>query len=147
MSATRFVKLKSAPRGWECPPLVWVVHGRHGGCVGPHPSYEWQALGGPNSCRFYGPGDLGPARWWAEASTELRVPVPKVHTWAYLFADHARNLGSARDLPGEPQELYGKPGKGTTTGVGLRMGAMRLEWCRQGLKGPAMWLVNFGEPF
>lgn len=127
--------------------MVLVLHGAHGNCIGPHPAYDWHVLGGPHSSRAYSIGELGPARSWLEAAAELRVPVPLLRTHAYAFAEKAQALDSKGDLPGRPREFYNNPGAGATAGVGMRLGALRLEVARDCNKGATTWFINFGERF
>jgi outer membrane protein assembly factor BamA len=147
LCCTRFLSLWAPPSKFRCPPLTLVVHGAHGNCIGPHASYDYYVLGGPHSSRAYSIGELGPARSWLETALELRVPVPVLRTHAFVFAENARALSASDDLAGRPREFYGRPGHGTSTGVGLRLGALRVELARDCNKGSTTCFINFGERF
>jgi outer membrane protein assembly factor BamA len=127
--------------------VILVLHGKHGNCIGPIGSYDYHVLGGPHSCRGYSLGELGPARSYLETCAELRVPVPLLRTQAYAFAENARDLGSPWDLAGAPREVYNRVGRGSSLGLGIKLGIMRLELARDCNAGKATWFVNFGERF
>jgi hypothetical protein len=75
------------------------------------------------------------------------MPLPVLRTHAYVFAENARALSGSDDLVGRPREFYGRPGQGTSTGAGLRLGALRVEIARDCNKGSTTWFINFGERF
>lgn len=67
---------------------------------------------------------------------------------AYAFVDYATDLGSGRELAGNPTEYYRKPGRGMSYGAGVKaLGACRLEYARDCNAGTGTFLVNFGERF
>lgn len=148
LSLTRFIQLTSPAVGeTRLPPTILVLHAKHGNCIGPLAAYNVHVLGGPHSCRGFSLAELGPARCYLESAIELRVPVPIANTHAYAFVDHARDLGAADEVVGNPREAYGKLGRGTGAGVGVRLGALRLELVRDGNTGRANGYVQFGERF
>jgi hypothetical protein len=83
----------------------------------------------------------------AEAAVELRLPVPKLHTHAFAFWEHCTDLGSSKEVPGNPTAYYRRAGAGTCSGVGLKLGATRAEWVRDHNQGTAALFVRFGERF
>jgi outer membrane protein assembly factor BamA len=67
VTLTRFIQLQQEDQqDAEKPPLVAVVHGRYGGCIGDLASYDAFTLGGPYSVRGYNMGELGAARNFLE---------------------------------------------------------------------------------
>jgi outer membrane protein assembly factor BamA len=144
---TRFISLKNPSSASTQSPPTLVLHAKHGNCIGPLASYDYHVLGGPHSSRAYSLGELGPARCFLETCAELRLPVPKVNTQAFLFAENARDLGSAEELTGKPRECYNRPGKGSSVGAGIKLGVMRLEVAKDCNRGNWNWFVNFGERF
>jgi outer membrane protein insertion porin family len=103
-----------------------------GGTVfGDLPPYEAFVLGGSNSVRGYGDGELGSGRSYAQATAEYRFPIFKIVGGA-LFFDYGTALGSGSDVPGEPSEVRGLPGDGFGYGLGVRvqspLGPIRVDY-------------------
>jgi len=70
LTVTKFIQLQPEDKlDPEKPPLVGVVHGRYGGCVGDLASYDAFTLGGPYSVRGYNMGELGAARNFLEVKS------------------------------------------------------------------------------
>lgn len=144
MSMTRFIQLKKAQNGGG-PPPVMVFHGRYGGCVGDLPSYDAFTLGGPYSVRGYNMGELGACRNILELAAELRLPVRKTH--AYAFAEYGTDLGSSKDVKGNPTEFFRRAGHGASYGAGVKLGLVRAEYAVDHNAGTGSVLVRFGERF
>lgn len=102
-----------------------------GTAVGDLPPYEAFSLGGSNSVRGYGEGELGTGRSFAQLSTEYRFPVFSVVGGA-LFFDAASDLGTANTVLGRPGTLREKPGSGFGYGLGVRvqtpLGPIRVDY-------------------
>ena len=75
------------------------------------------------------------------------MPVPVLRTQAFAFAENVRDLGNAFELQGAPREVYQRAGRGSSVGVGIKLGIMRLELARDCNAGKTTWFVNFGERF
>lgn len=75
------------------------------------------------------------------------MPVPLLRTHAYAFLEDARALSGKDDLAGRPREFYNQAGHGTSAGVGIRLGALRLEVAKDCNKNATTWFINFGERF
>lgn len=146
-SATRFLQLRKVGKRNAAPPPVLVVHARYGGCVGSLASYDAFTLGGPHSCRGYGVGELGAARRVAEGAVELRVPLPRTRTHAFAFAEAVSDLGSSPTVPGNPTAYYRRAGAGACAGVGVKLGATRVEWVSDRNARTGAFYVRFGERF
>ncbi|XP_057815739.2 protein TOC75, chloroplastic [Cryptomeria japonica] len=144
MSMTRFIQLKKA-QDEGGPPPVMVLHGRYGGCVGDLPSYDAFTLGGPYSVRGYNMGELGACRNILELAAELRLPVRKTH--AYAFAEYGTDLGSSKDVKGNPTEFFRRAGHGASYGAGVKLGLVRAEYAVDHNAGTGSVLVRFGERF
>lgn len=106
LSLTRFIQLARPPSKSAMPPPVLALHGKYSGAVGDLPNYECFTLGGPHSCRAYNVGELGVARRALEYGGELRVPVPKLNCQAFAFYECATDLGSSKEVSGNPTEYY-----------------------------------------
>lgn len=91
-----------------------------GTTIGDLPPYEAFNLGGVNSVRGYGLGDVGSGRSYVLASAEYRFPIFKI-VGGTVFADFASDLGSGDTVLGEPASMRGKPGNGFGYGVGVRL--------------------------
>ncbi|MEQ8385043.1 MAG: BamA/TamA family outer membrane protein [Coleofasciculus sp. A1-SPW-01] len=98
--------------------LAFNVQG--GTTIGDLPPYNAFNLGGQNSVRGYGTGDVGTGRSYVLASAEYRIPIFNP-VGAVVFADFASDLGSSETVPGEPGVVRGKPGSGFGYGAGLRV--------------------------
>lgn len=102
-----------------------------GTIVGDLPPYEAFYLGGVDSVRGYGEGDLGTGRSFVQATAEYRFPLFSIISGA-LFFDAASDLGTAKSVPGNPAGERGKPGSGFGYGVGVRvrspLGAIRVDF-------------------
>ena len=146
-SCTRFLPLRRVARNSALPPPVLVLHARYGGCVGSLASYDAFTLGGPYSCRGYSVGELGAGRRVLETGVELRVPVPRLRTHAFAFFEHCSDLGSSKEVPGNPTAYYRKAGAGSCSGVGIKLGAVRAEWVKDMNVGSAALFCRFGERY
>lgn len=109
--------------------LAFNIQG--GTTIGTLAPYKAFTLGGVNSVRGYGQGELGIGRSYVQASAEYRVPLISALSGA-VFADFATDLGSATSVPGAPGNDRGRPGSGFGAGVGLRykspLGVLRADW-------------------
>jgi len=103
-----------------------------GACLGDLPPYEALCIGGTNSVRGYVEGGVGSGRYAAEATTEVRVPLPLKPLTAVAFADFGSDFGSGASVMGNPAGIRGKAGTGAGVGVGMRIaspvGPLRLEY-------------------
>lgn len=146
LTLTRFIQLKQVEEGAGKPlPPVLVLHGHYGGCVGDLPSYDAFTLGGPYSVRGYNMGEIGAARNILELAAELRIPVRNTHV--YAFAEHGNDLGSSKDVKGNPTEVYRRMGKGSSYGVGVKLGLVRAEYAVDHNSGTGAVFFRFGERF
>ena len=98
--------------------LAFNVQG--GTTIGNLPPYEAFNLGGINSVRGYGSGDVASGRSFVLASAEYRFPIYQP-VGGVLFADFGSDLGSGDTVPGEPGTVRDKPGAGFGYGAGLRL--------------------------
>ncbi|KAJ0266732.1 hypothetical protein HA466_0006790 [Hirschfeldia incana] len=146
LSLTKFIPLKRVVEGYGKPqPPVLVLHGHYGGCVGDLPSYEAFAIGGPHSVRGYTMGELGASRNILELSAEIRVPVKNTHV--YAFAEHGNDLGSSKDVNGNPTSAYRRMGHGSSYGVGVKLGQVRAEYAVDHNRGTGAFFLRFGERY
>ncbi|MEG3932906.1 MULTISPECIES: BamA/TamA family outer membrane protein [unclassified Microcoleus] len=104
---------------------------RGGTVFGDLPPYEAFALGGANSVRGYDEGDMGAGRSFLEASVEYRFPIISFIGGA-LFLDAGTDLGTGKDVPGDPAGIREKPGSGYGYGFGVRvqspLGPIRIDY-------------------
>ncbi|TYH93676.1 hypothetical protein ES332_A13G270100v1 [Gossypium tomentosum] len=146
LTITRFLQLKQVEEGaGKSPPPVLVLHGHFGGCVGDLPSYDAFTLGGPYSVRGYNMGELGAARNILELGAEIRIPVRNTHV--YAFAEHGNDLGSSKDVKGNPTEVYRRMGHGSSYGVGVKLGLVRAEYAVDNNNGTGAVFFRFGERY
>ncbi|MBD0346165.1 MAG: BamA/TamA family outer membrane protein [Coleofasciculus sp. Co-bin14] len=101
-------------------PEVFAFNVQGGTTIGDLPPYMAFNLGGINSVRGYGTGDVASGRSYVLASAEYRIPIYKP-IGAVLFADFGSDLGTGNSVPGEPGVVRGKPGTGFGYGAGLRV--------------------------
>ncbi|MEG3842996.1 BamA/TamA family outer membrane protein [Microcoleus sp. herbarium14] len=104
---------------------------RGGTIFGDLPPYEAFALGGANSVRGYNEGEIGAGRSFLEASVEYRFPIISFIGGA-LFVDAGTDLGTGKDVPGDPAGIRRKPGSGYGYGLGVRiqspLGPIRIDY-------------------
>ena len=132
---TRLTKLtkgcrKSNENSQQCP-QAFAFNLQGGTVIGDLPPYEAFSLGGANSVRGFGEGELGSARSFIQASAEYRFPVFSLLSGA-LFFDAATDLGTADSVRGNPAGARDKPGNGFGYGLGVRvkslLGPIRLDY-------------------
>jgi len=172
---TKFIQLREVEQGaGKSPPPVLVLHGHYGGCVGDLPSYDAFVLGGPYSVRGYNMGELGAARNIAEViqqtlktktvfspkpekyvcliwfhglqvGAEIRIPVKNTHV--YAFVEHGNDLGSSKDVKGNPTAVYRRTGQGSSYGAGVKLGLVRAEYAVDHNNGTGALFFRFGERY
>ncbi len=125
-------------------PQVFAVNLQAGTVLGDLAPYETFNLGGQNSVRGYGTGDVGSARTYVLASAEYRFPLVK-SLGGVLFADYASDLGTGDSVIGNPAGVRGKPGNGFGYGAGIRfdspLGLLRADY---GVTDQGESRFNFG---
>lgn len=145
ITATHFLQLKKVDEESKAPPAVLVLHGRYGGCVGDLAAYDAFTLGGPYSVRGYNMGELGACRNFLELATEIRVPILNTHTYGFL--EYGTDLGSSKDVRGNPTEFFRRAGNGMSYGLGVKLGLVRAEYIQDCNTGSGALFVRFGERF
>ncbi|WP_081942732.1 BamA/TamA family outer membrane protein [Myxosarcina sp. GI1] len=109
--------------------LAFNVQG--GTILGDLPPYEAFVLGGSNSVRGYGDGELGNGRSYLQATAEYRFPIFRIVGGAVFF-DYGTVLGTDDNVPGEPSIVRGLPGSGYGYGIGVRvqspLGPIRIDY-------------------
>lgn len=119
-----------APTPNDCPQAL-AFNVQAGTILGDLPPYEAFSLGGTDSVRGYGAGELASSRSFIQATVEYRFPLFSIVSGA-LFADFGSDLGTADEVPGEPAILLDKPGTGFGYGVGVRvqspLGQIRVDY-------------------
>ncbi|MGA7932897.1 MAG: BamA/TamA family outer membrane protein, partial [Kovacikia sp.] len=101
-------------------PQVFAFNFQTGTVLGDLPPYNAFVLGGSDSVRGYGFGDLASSRSYALASAEYRFPIYRF-IGGVVFFDAATDFGSQGAVPGEPGTQRDLPGSGFGTGLGLRI--------------------------
>jgi len=101
-------------------PQVFAVNVQGGTTIGDLPPYNAYVLGGPNSVRGYGTGDVATSRAYFLASAEYRFPIYRF-IGGVVFADFASDLGTSDEVLGKPGIQRRKPGTGAGFGLGLRV--------------------------
>ncbi|OKH20875.1 BamA/TamA family outer membrane protein [Chroogloeocystis siderophila] len=99
---------------------VFAFNVQGGTTIGDLPPYEAFNLGGLNSVRGYGIGEVGSGRSFVLASAEYRFPILDF-LGGVVFADFASDLGSGDTVLGEPAVVRDKPGTGFGYGAGVRV--------------------------
>ena len=124
-----FLKFSKGPQT-----LAFNIQG--GTVVGDLPPYEAFTLGGSNSVRGYGEGEVGSGRSFAQATAEYRFPLFNISKnfpiGGALFFDAASTLGTQGDVLGKPGLIRRKPGSGFGYGAGIRvrtpLGNVRIDY-------------------
>jgi outer membrane protein insertion porin family len=125
-------------------PQAFAFNIQGGTILGDAPGYEAFSIGGSNSVRGYGEGDLGTGRSFLQGTAEYRFPIFKIVGGA-LFLDAASTLGTQGSVLGRPGEARGKPGQGFGYGVGVRvntpLGNIRVDY---GINDQGNTAITFG---
>lgn len=82
---------------------------------------------------------------YVQLAAELRIPVRNTHM--YAFAEHGNDLGSSKDVKGNPTEVYRRMGQGSSYGVGVKLGLVRAEYAVDHNSGTGAIFFRFGERF
>ncbi|XWS71662.1 hypothetical protein CRYUN_Cryun03dG0157600 [Craigia yunnanensis] len=61
-----------------------------------------------------------------QLGAEIRIPVRNTHV--YAFAEHGNDLGSSKEVKGNPTEVYRRMGHGSSYDVGVKLGLLRTEY-------------------
>lgn len=147
MELTRFTQLLPENTQKSVPPPVLVANCKVGHIIGNCSAYDAFTLGGPHSCRGYSVGEIGVSRSVLESALEIRLPIPCVNTHAFLFWETCSDLNSSSKVLGNPTEFYRRAGKGTSYGMGVKLGPVRAEWCADKNSGTGSTFIRFGERF
>lgn len=143
VSCTRFLQLTRA--AGKRPPVTVVAHTRAGNALGDLPAYDAFSLGGPFSVRGYNYGELAACRRFVEGAVELRAPL--LGQQVYAFAEGGSDLGSSKEVRGNPTAYYRRVGSGTSVGAGVRLGSVRAEAARDNNRGKWALFFTYGERF
>ncbi len=112
-------------------PQALAFNIQSGTVLGDLPPYEAFVIGGSNSVRGYGEGDLGNGRSYFQATAEYRFPVISFLGGA-IFFDYGTDLGSGEAVPGNPSGVRGLNGDGYGYGGGVRIqspvGPIRIDF-------------------
>ena len=92
-------------------------------------------------------GELASARRVLETGAELRLGVPNTSAQAFVFAEYGTDLGSSKDVVGNPTAYFRKPGCGGSIGVGIKAFNARTELVQDTNSGQRHLWVRFGERF
>lgn len=125
-------------------PQTLAFNFQAGTVLGDLPPYEAFVVGGSNSVRGYGEGEVGSGRSFFQATAEYRFPIISAVGGA-LFVDFGTLLSSDGAVPGTPSRILGLPGNGTGYGLGVRIqspvGPIRVDY---GFKATGGSRLSFG---
>ena len=126
---SQYFPIDIVPFGGESETLALNIQA--GTILGDVPPYEAFILGGSNSVRGFGDGEVGSGRSYFQATAEYRFPIFKIVGGAVFF-DYGTLLGSDDAVPGQPSVERGLPGSGYGYGLGLRvqspLGPIRVDY-------------------
>ena len=134
-----------------------VLNLQGGTIIGDVPPYEAFSLGGSNSVRGFGGGEVGTGSSFLQGTVEYRFPIfyfnafeEEFNIGGNLFVDYGSTLGSGDKVIGEPGEVRDKPGSAFGYGLGLRLltnlGTLRLDFALNSEGGNSVHF-NIGERF
>jgi outer membrane protein insertion porin family len=130
-------------------PQALAFNFQSGTVLGDLPPYEAFVIGGSNSVRGYGEGDLGNGRSYFQATAEYRFPIVSFLGGA-LFFDYGTTLGSADAVIGKPAKVRGLNGSGYGYGIGVRVqspvGPIRVDYAVND-EGDSRIHFGIGEKF
>ena len=120
-----------------------------GTILGGFPGYEAFSLGGTNSVRGWGEGELGSGQSFAQATAEYRFPIFAILGGA-VFVDVGTDFGTGESVTGNPGGIRSKSGTGFGYGIGARLqtplGSLRLDYGINDL-GDSRIQFGIGERF
>ena len=65
----------------------------------------------------------------------------------YAFAEHGNDLGSSKEVKGNPTEAYSRMGQGSSYGIGVKVGMVRTEYAIDHNSGTGAVFLRFGDRF
>lgn len=82
-------------------------------------------------------------------ATEVRIPVTVMgkQGQVYAFAEHGNDIGSSKDVEGNPTEFFKRAGHGSSYGVGIKFGMIRAEYTIDHNVGTGSISLGIGERF
>lgn len=126
-----------------------AVHGRLSNQVGSLGAYDYFVLGGPFNCRGYVLGEIGCTRRYAEASIEIRCPIPRGRFTVYSFYEYIDSLNISREIirmsPGNRYIDF--HGAGISWGNGIQLGCVKLEYARNCSRFSGQYFIRYCERF
>ncbi len=130
-------------------PQAFAFNVQSGTVLGDFPPYEAFVMGGSNSVRGYGEGNLASGRSYFQATAEYRFPIISFFRGA-VFVDYGSDLGSGDAVRGRPSKIRNLPGSGVGYGIGVRvdspLGPLRLDYAFD-RDGEARVHFGIGEKF
>lgn len=144
---SRYFPVDIVPFGGDAEALAFNLQG--GTILGDVPPYEAFILGGSNSVRGFGDGELGSGKSFFQATAEYRFPIFRIVGGA-LFFDYGTTLGSDDNVPGSPSVVRDLPGSGYGYGAGVRvqspLGPIRVDYAIND-DGDSQIQFGIGEKF
>ncbi len=133
----------------DCPQAIGIQF-KTGTILGEAPPYEAFCMGGTSSVRGWGSCDLAVSKTFVEGTVEYRFPVWRMISGA-LFVDAGSDLGSQKQVPGQPGKLLQKSGSGYSLGGGVGVktpiGPLRLDIASKDLSGDWRYTLGVGWKF
>ena len=133
----------------DCPQAIGFQF-KAGTILGELPPYEAFCMGGTSSVRGWGSCDLAVSKSFVEGTAEYRFPVWRMISGA-LFVDAGSDLGSQKEVPGNPGKLLQKSGSGFSLGAGVGVktpiGPLRLDIASKDLDGDMRYTLGVGWKF
>lgn len=83
--------------------------------------------------------------FFLQLAAEIRIPIKGTHV--YAFAEHGTDLGSSKDVKGNPTVVYRRMGQGSSYGAGMKLGLVRAEYAVDHNSGTGAVFFRFGERF
>ena len=148
INLTRACKSRNASSE-DCPQAIGIQL-KAGTIIGDLPPYEAFCMGGTSSVRGWASCDLAVSKSFVEGTVEYRFPVWRMISGA-LFVDAGSDLGSQKQVPGNPGELLQKSGSGYSLGGGVGVktpiGPLRLDVASKDLSGDWRYTLGVGWKF
>ncbi|MEL6581062.1 MAG: BamA/TamA family outer membrane protein [Cyanobacteria bacterium J06621_12] len=145
---SQYLPINIVPFGGDTEALAFNFQA--GTILGDVPPYEAFILGGSNSVRGFGDGEVGSGKSFFQATAEYRFPIFKIVGGA-LFFDYGTTLGTDSDVPGSPSEVRDLPGDGFGYGLGVRiqspLGPIRVDYGIGNGEEDAQIQFGIGEKF
>lgn len=81
------------------------------------------------------------------AFVAVQLPVPVLKKQVYGFFEFGTDLGSSKQVRGNPTEFFRRAGSGSSIGAGIKLGSVRAEYTHDRNAHKGSIFLHYGERF